>query len=110
MNIWKLWDYFGISGSEYIGYWDDANPIKTGNKNILASVYLKKDKAMIAIGNWADSDQVISIDIDWGKLGMNPSSAKIEIPNIDNLQTAGVANVKQLSIPASKGLILIIYR
>lgn len=110
MNIWKLWDYFGISGSEYIGYWDDANPIKTGNKNILASVYLKKDKAMIAIGNWADTDQVISIDIDWEKLGMNPSSAKIEIPNIDNLQTSGVANVKQLNIPASKGLILIIYR
>ena len=110
MNIWKLWDYFGISGSEYIGYWDDANPVKTGNKDILASVYLKKDKTMIAIGNWTDTDQTISIDVDWKKLGMNSSSAKIEIPDIDNLQSAGVANVKQLSIPASKGLILIIYR
>ncbi|MFA5814279.1 MAG: glycoside hydrolase domain-containing protein [Bacteroidales bacterium] len=110
MNMWKLWNYFGMSGSEYIGYWDDANPIKTGNNDLLASVYLKKDKAMIAIGNWSDTHQVISLDVDWKKLGMNPASAKVEIPNIDDLQTAGEANVKQLSIPASKGLILIISR
>lgn len=110
MNIWKLWDYFGMSGSEYIGYWDDANPVKTGSQDVLASVYLKKDKAMIAIGNWTDADQVISLDIDWKKLRINPASAKIEIPGIDNLQTAGTANVKHLNIPASKGLIFIISR
>jgi len=31
-NIWKLWDYFGITGCEYVGYWDNKNPIKTNNK------------------------------------------------------------------------------
>lgn len=65
---------------------------------------------MIAIGNWTDADQVINLDIDWEKLQMNQSAVKIEIPDIDNLQTAGTANVKHLSIPASKGLILIISR
>ena len=109
MNIWKLWDYFGISGSEYIGYWDDANPVRTGNKDILASVYLQKGKVMIAIGNWTESDQVINLDIDWKKTGINPVTARIEIPEIDGLQTAGNADVKQLNIPASKGLILIVY-
>jgi hypothetical protein len=109
MNIWKLWDYFGISGSEYIGYWDDANPVRTGNKDILAGVYLQKGKAMIAIGNWTNSDQVINLDIDWKKTGINPATARIEIPEIDGLQTAGTADLKQLNIPASKGLILIVY-
>jgi hypothetical protein len=108
MNIWKLWDYFGMTGSEYVGYWDEANPVKTGNKDVLASVYLKKDKVMVAIGNWTDADQSISLDIDWEKLGMNPATAKIEFPNIDELQTAGMADVKKLNVPGSKGVILII--
>ncbi len=107
-NIWELWDYFGISGSEYIGYWDHSNPVKTGNKAILASNYLHKDRAMVAIGNWTDTDQVIRLEIDWEKLGMDPAFAKIEKPHIDGLQKAGVANVNQVNIPASKGLILII--
>ncbi len=109
MNIWKLWDYFGMNGSEYIGYWDNNNPVKTGNADILASVYRKKDKSMIAIGNWTDSDQSVRLKIDWKKLGMNQKTAKIEIPPIDDLQKAGVADINQLQIPASKGLILIIY-
>jgi hypothetical protein len=108
MNIWKLWEYFGMSGSEYVGYWDKTNPVKTGNKDILASVYLKKNKVMIALGSWTKSDQVVSLNIDWKKIGMNPASAKIEIPNIDGLQTIGFADVKNLIVPASQGLILII--
>lgn len=108
MNIWKLWDYFGISGSEFIGYWDDANPVKTGNGEVLASVYLQNDKAMIAIGNWTDKDQIINLDIDWKKLGINADNAKIEVPEIDELQSPAIADLKKLNIPASKGLILII--
>jgi hypothetical protein len=108
MNIWKLWDYFGISGSEFIGYWDDANPVKTGNKEVLASAYLQNDKAMIAMGNWSDKDQIINLDIDWKKLGINAANAKIEVPEIDDLQSTSIADLKKLNIPASKGLILII--
>lgn len=108
MNIWKLWDYFGMSGSEYIGYWDDANPVKTGNNDILASVYRKNDKVMIAMGSWAKSDQSIRLQIDWRKLGLDPGKVKIEMPLIENLQESGEANINQLYIPASKGLIIII--
>ncbi len=107
-NIWNLWDNFSISGSEFVGYWDDKNLVRTNNSEVLASVYLKKDKKMIVLGNWADTDQIIRLDIDWKKLGMNPVSAKIEVPNINGLQTAGTADVTNLMIPASKGLILIV--
>lgn len=110
MNIWKLWDYFGMTGCEYIGYWDESNPVKTGNKDVLASVYLKKDKVMIAMGNWTNTDQTVNLEINWKKLGFDPKSAIIEIQNIDNLQSAGQADVKNMNIPGSKGLILIIYR
>ncbi|MGV8136985.1 MAG: glycoside hydrolase domain-containing protein [Mangrovibacterium sp.] len=110
MNIWKLWDHFDISGSEYVGYWDETNPVKTGNKDILASVYLKKDKIMIAMGSWAKSDQVVSLNIDWKKIGFDPERARIEIPNITGLQTTGSADVKNLIVPAFQGLVLIIYK
>ena len=107
-NIWKLWNYFDITGSKYVGYWDAANPAKTNNKDVMASAYLKKDKVMIAMGNWTDKDQKVNLELDWRKLGMDATRAKIEIPQIENLQAQGVADIKNLTIPASKGLILII--
>lgn len=106
--IWKLWDQFGISGSTYIGYWDNANPIKTSNPNILPSVYLNKGKAMIVLGNWTDSTHVINLDIDWKKMEISPANAKIEIPQVEGLQNARDINLKELIIPASKGLVLFI--
>ena len=108
MNIWKLWDYFGMTGSEYIGYWDEANPVKTSNDNVLASAYVKENTLMVAIGNWTDKVQKINLGIDWKKIGMNPSKVKIEVPEIENLQKTSEVDLNNLSIPASKGLILII--
>ena len=108
MNIWKFWDYFGMTGSEYIGYWDEANPVKTSNDNVLASVYVKENALMVAIGNWTDKVQKINLGIDWKKIGMNPSKVKIEVPEIENLQKTSEVDLNNLSIPASKGLILII--
>jgi len=107
-NIWKLWDSFGISGSEFKGYWDSKNPVKTNNKDILASVYISKDKIMIALASWAKTDQTITLNIDWKTTGINPATAKIEIPTIEGLQTTSFADVKNLIVPASKGIIVII--
>ncbi len=97
-----------MTGSEYIGYWDAANPLRTGHKDILASVYRKEGKVMIAVGNWTDIDQSVSLSIDRKKLGLDPERTITEIPAIDNLQEAGEADVSQLRIPASKGLIIIV--
>jgi hypothetical protein len=110
-NIWKLWDQFGISGSEFIGYWDEANPVHTGNKHVLASVYAKEDKVMIAMGNWTKTKQNIRLKMDWAKLGMDPDQVSIEIPEIEGLQQSSWnVNVNNLNVPASAGLILIVRR
>ena len=108
-NIWELWDYFGMSGSEYIGYWDTNNPVSTGNEEVLASVYVKADQMMIALGNWTDREQHIHLKIDWEGIGMDPATARIEIPEIEDLQQNSLdVNLMNLSLPASKGLILIV--
>jgi len=108
-NIWELWDYFGMSGSEYIGYWDTNNPVSTNNEEVLASVYVKADQILIAMGNWTDREQHIRLTIDWEGIGMDPATARIEIPEIEDLQQNLLdVDLMNLSLPASKGLILIV--
>lgn len=101
-NIWKLWDTFGIKGSEMIGYWSENCPVKTNNEKVLATVYKKNGTALISIASWADTDVNVKLNIDWKKLGLNPSKATITAPEIINFQPAKTFTAKD-EIPVSKG-------
>jgi hypothetical protein len=69
--IWKIWDEFGIKGSEMIGYWSENCPVKTSNEKVLATVYKKNASALISLASWAETDVNIKLDIDWKKLGID---------------------------------------
>ena len=84
--IWKTWDAFGIEGSEMVGYWSSHCPVKTDNKNVLATVYKKKGEALIALASWADTTTNVQLQFDWQALGINPSKATIQAPAITNFQ------------------------
>ncbi|WP_264551624.1 glycoside hydrolase domain-containing protein [Flavobacterium sp. N2038] len=101
-QIWKLWDSFGIKGSEMIGYWSENCPVKTTNDKVLATVYKKNGTALISIASWADSDTKVKLNIDWKKLGINPAKATITAPEVLNFQPAQTFNAKD-EIPVSKG-------
>lgn len=101
-NIWKLWDSFGIKGSEMIGYWSENCPVKTNNEKVLATVYKKNGTALISIASWADSDVNVKLNIDWKKLGINPAKATITAPEVTNFQAAKTFKAKD-EIPVSKG-------
>lgn len=100
--IWKAWDNFGMQGTKMIGYWVDTNPVKTDNPKVLATIYKKSGKAMIAIASWADADTQIKLTIDWKALGIDPKSAKLTAPGITNFQPAQSFDASG-SIPVSKG-------
>ena len=107
--IWKVWDDFGIKGSEMIGYWAPGCPVKTGNEKVLATVYKKQGAALISIASWADGDVKIKLDIDWGKLGIDPSKATITAPAIDNFQVVKTFKEGDLiPVEKNKGGLLII--
>jgi hypothetical protein len=107
--IWKIWDDFGIKGSEMIGYWSENCPVKISNDKVLATVYKKKGTALIAIASWADEDVKVKLNIDWIKLGIDPSKAKIIAPEIKNFQPATSFSVgDELLVPKGKGYLLII--
>lgn len=105
--IWKEWNLFGIKGSKMIGYWVKNNPIKTDNNKILTTIYKKDKKLLIAIASWADGEQNFHLNIDWSKLGMDPSKCKLVAPEIENFQTTKTFNLNEtIPVENKKGWLL----
>ncbi len=107
--IWKVWDEFGMQGTEMIGYWSSNCPVKTNNDKVLATVYKKKGAALISIASWAENDVNVQLKIDWKKLGINPLHATITAPAIKNFQQQKTFSVNDaLPVEKGKGWLLII--
>jgi hypothetical protein len=107
--IWKLWDDFGMKGSEMIGYWSSNCPVKTSNTKVLATVYKKQGAALVSIASWADADTKFQLLIDWKKLGIDPSKATIVAPAVTNFQNAKSYSANELiDVPKGKGLMLLV--
>lgn len=85
-SIWKVWDDFGIEGSEMIGYWEKNPVVLTTDPDVLATVYLKDGEMLVAIASWAEKPVRVSLKIDWDKTGMNPAKVKIFSPQIKAYQ------------------------
>jgi len=93
--LWKVWDEFGITASEMIGWWVDANPVKTGRGDVLATAFVRrgdakggKPAALIAVASWAMDSVDVRLKIDWKKLGLDPKTAVLRAPAIDKFQDA----------------------
>lgn len=108
-QLWKVWDMFGIKDSRMMGYWVSYNPIKTGRNDILATTFVKEGKVMIAIASWADKDSDVTLQIDWSKLGIDPSRAKLTAPAIKGFQEDFVLSPKdKIRVPKDKGYLFIL--
>lgn len=107
--IWKAWDNFGMAGTKMIGYWVDASPVKTNNPQVLATVYKKQGKALIALASWAPTDTNIKLTINWQALGINPNTARITAPGIRNFQPAQTFGLNdEIPVPKGKGWMLVV--
>ncbi|MCZ2460026.1 MAG: DUF6067 family protein [Chitinophagales bacterium] len=107
--IWKAWNEFGMKGTKMIGYWSDNCPVRTDNKNVLATVYKKKGAALVSIASWADEPVNIHLQIDWKKLGIDSSKAVITAMEIKNFQPAKTFGVNDaIEVPKGKGWLLVI--
>jgi hypothetical protein len=76
-----------------VGWWVEANPVKTGRKDVLATVFRKKDqagktRALIALASWAKDAVDVRLAIDWKSLGLNPKKAVLKAPGIEKFQPA----------------------
>lgn len=107
--IWKAWDDFGIKGSEMIGYWSPNCPITTSNDKVLATVYKKNGAALVSLASWAAENVDVDLKIDWNKLGIDPVTATITAPAINNFQPAKTFTAgEKIMVEKNKGWLLII--
>jgi len=107
--IWKAWDDFGMQDTKMIGYWVGNSPVKTSDNKILATVYKKDKKAMVAIASWADKDTAIHLNIDWKALNIDPTKATITAHAIKNFQEAKKFSLNdEIVVPKGKGWLLVI--
>lgn len=107
-HLWKVWDDFGMRGSEMIGYWVEKNPLKTDHPDVLATVYKRSDRILIAVASWAPKDVLVKLTIDWKSLGLKPSETA-EAPAIPDFQDKQTVNLTEgFVIPRGKGYLLIV--
>ncbi len=107
--VWQLWNDFGIQEARMLGYWDEKCPVHTNDPDVKATVYARKDKVMVAIGNFAEEERQVTLDINWKALRMKPSKSTIIAPEIENFQKErAVQSGQSLSIKGKEGLILVI--
>jgi len=85
--IWKLWDSFGMVGSKMFGYWSPNCPVKTDNRDVLATAYVKQGKALISLASWAPQAVECKVTIDWQSLGLDPTKATMYAPEVKDFQT-----------------------
>jgi len=85
-NVWKLWDDFGIQDAEWLGYWDPKCPARTDCKDVLATVYRKPGKALIALATWSLKEETVRLTVDWAALGLDPATVRLRAPAIPKMQ------------------------
>jgi hypothetical protein len=113
--LWKVWDEFGITESEMIGWWVDGNPVRTGETDVLATCYVKRGRggtgnaAMVALASWAKEPVDVRLAVDWKKLGLDPKTAVLSAPAIDKFQDAAEFKPGDpIPIEPGKGWLLIL--
>jgi len=63
----------------------------------------------VSIASWAGEDVSVKLNIDWQKLGIDPSRAKLVAPAVKNFQPAQTFSIDgDLPVAKAKGWLLII--
>jgi len=107
--IWKVWDEFGMQGTQMIGYWSPNCPVTTGRADVPVTVWLKKGKALLSMASWAKEDTTVHLQIDWQRLGIDAAHATIKAPEINGFQSGRSFRLDEdIPVVRGKGWLLVI--
>lgn len=107
--LWKIWDTFGLEDSSMKGYWAPDCPVQTNEEQVLATVFLRDQTAMIALASWCEKPKSIRLSFAWDRLGLSPQEAVLYAPFIENFQTENTFNPDDfISIEPGKGWLMIL--
>lgn len=104
-HIYRLWDDFGIENSEMRGWWHSKNPVETGWDGVKATVYIKKNSALICLYNFDAAFRAVHLKIDEALLGFAPNTARRV--HIKTIQRGGRADLnKRFHLAPKSGVII----
>jgi hypothetical protein len=107
--VWKLWDTFGMKGTEMIGWWDSDCPVRSNREDIPVTVYRKKNKTLLAIASWASETASIQLKIDWKALGLDPTRTRLHTDAIPGFQpSASFSPGDSISVQPKRGWLLVL--
>lgn len=108
-EIWKFWDKHKIEDKLMIAYWEKDCPVTCSNPSTRVTVYKGEDETIIAVANWSDKDEEVSLAVDWAKLGIESVNCDISIPKIKDFQReqTGVS-LDKITIPGKKGFLILL--
>jgi hypothetical protein len=107
--IWKVWDDFGMRGSEMIGYWAPDCPVRTDSASVLATVYRQPKKTLVAVASWAAEKADCRLTIDFAKLGLDPARTRLRAPAVPNFQPAATFGPSDpIPIAPGRGWLLVL--
>jgi len=108
-EIWKFWDAHKLIDKKMIGYWDKESPVTCASAMVKATVYKSVDEVIISVANWTPQDITTTINIDWAKLGIDPTKYDISIPAIKDFQTEQQkVSLNNLIIPGKQGYLIVL--
>ena len=101
-GMWKVWDEYGIQGTEFLPFFIRDCPVTTGNPKVLATVYRRPGRSFVALGSWDKENTQVRLHVNWKALGLNPSRAAFYAPPIPGTQTEHLWKPSQ-AIPVLPG-------
>ncbi len=108
-DLWKVLDAFGIEDAEMLGYWRKGCPVRTDHPDVLATVYRKHGKALIAIASWAKEEVKARLQVDWKALGVDKNRCHLFAPPVPFFQPpAAFAVDDPIPVQAGKGWLLVL--
>jgi hypothetical protein len=108
-SMWKFWDEFGIDEAKMMGYWIADCPVRTNHKDVLATVYQKKNRVLVSISSWATEQVSVKLLVNWNALGLSAEKARFVIPGISGFQQgAEFKPSDSIRVPTGKGYLIVI--
>ena len=109
-SLWKFCDEFGLKTSLFVGYWDESCPVKTGEKDLFASVYAQKGRLLIVYFNMAEVDKDFLFNVKSLKdLGFDPETAQVALPDIPGFQQGRkLAILNKLTVSPGQAVLLLV--
>lgn len=71
IDVFEMWYKKDIINRKLFGYWNENNPVKTNDKDVLVTSFVKDGSALISVVNFSKESKTFSLDVDYKKLNIN---------------------------------------